>query len=277
LVDFILASTPGGFDGAVANATPTVTECEVHWVVNLLNATVSGGILKEETLKTLEFPSDLSNPWDPTNSNVYLANFSMVLPDPHSFTGLTSDFGMDNVTARKNWQVFAEFMPSTLLRPSSQNPVQTGPVLKWSWLTVPTWLLTIPSGTLIWEAPANVSELLGVAINTMNQIARRNPNSASGTHNVAEGTAFKTVVLVDIRWVWISLPVILLLFSLMFLVATVIRSKKAEDHIGIWKTSALAILFNGPGEDVQNHVGTSSKMGYTRAKAKELKVQLGDD
>jgi len=74
------------------------------------------------------------------------------------------------------------------------------------------------------------------------------------------------------------LPAILLLFSLLFLVATVIRSTKDQDNVGIFKTSALAILFNGLGEDVAAQVGSgNNRMGYTREKARDIKVKLDDD
>jgi hypothetical protein len=278
IVDFILASTPGGFDGALQNNTPVVTECEIHWVVKLLNATVASGKLTEETLETLQFESDLDNPWDPDDSNVYAANFSMTLPDPHSVTGPSSTYGMNNITARKVWQVWAELAPSTLNRPAADNPVKSGDVLKFQWLVSPPQLIQVLDLDIPWAAPHNVSEHMAEAVTVMNQVVRRNTISISKTHNVSVGKAFQQVVLVKIRWVWISLPVILLMFSLLFLIATVVRSSKTEDQIGIWKTSALAILFNGLGEDVQYHVGAGNNpQGYMRSKANDIKVKLDDD
>jgi len=98
------------------------------------------------------------------------------------------------------------------------------------------------------------------------------------SHDVAVGQSFRYIVLVHIRWQWITLPIALLLFALAFLLATVWRSTKDAEQIGIWKTSALAILFNGLGEDVQGYVGAGNNgMGYTRRKAKDLKVHLDDD
>jgi len=105
VADFILASTPGGFDGVLQNNTPVVTECEIHWVVQLVNATVTSGFLTEEIMDTLEFEKgDPNNPWWPWeswNSGTWLANYSMTLDDPHSFTGGKSTFGFNNITAKK--------------------------------------------------------------------------------------------------------------------------------------------------------------------------------
>jgi hypothetical protein len=134
ILDFVLASTPGGFDGATQNNTPTVTECELHWVVKKLRSVVTNGRLLGDTLETLEFPSDINTTWDPSDSDVYRVNFSMTLQDPHSLTGETSVYGMSNITARQVWQAWAVIAPSTFNRPSATNPVKSRPVMKLTWL-----------------------------------------------------------------------------------------------------------------------------------------------
>lgn len=68
-----------------------------------------------------------------------------------------------------------------------------------------------------------------------------------------------------------------LILSLVFLIATAIRSVKEKDKIGIFKTSALAILFNGLGDEVQAQYGGIQRMGETRARARDMKVKLEDD
>ena len=279
VVDFIVASTPGGFDGATKNSTPVASECEIHWVVKKINSTVLNGVLTEEASETLQFSSDLIDPWDdPTDVSVYLANFSMTLPDPFSFTGSTSTFGLDNTTARKVWQVWAEIAPSSFTRPAESNPVKSGPVLKIAWELYPPHLVQVYTPNLPWDTPSNITAHMSEALTVMNQVVRRNTLSQRHRHDVAVGQSFRYVVLVNIRWQWITLPALLLLFALLFLLATVWRSSKDKQQIGVWKTSALAILFNGLGEDVQGFVGAGNKrMGYTREKAKDIKVQLEDD
>jgi heme/copper-type cytochrome/quinol oxidase subunit 3 len=64
---------------------------------------------------------------------------------------------------------------------------------------------------------------------------------------------------VHIRWPWIILPTCLLIFSCLFLAITILRSEK-DDKIRIWKSSTLAVLFNGLGEDVQNSMGAGSNL-----------------
>jgi hypothetical protein len=277
-VNFILASTPGGFDGAVKNNTPVLHECEVHWVVNKINSTVVNGKLTEVRTETHQFESDLINSWDPNDSTVYLPNFDLTLPDPHSSTGSQSTFGMTNDTARAVWEFWTQISPSTFLRPSPNNPTKSGPVLKYSWMDNPTKLIQATSGSLPWDSPHNVTDQLGKAVAVANQIVRRNTLSVSKRQDVSVGTTWQRVTLVHIRWEWITLPVALLVFSLFFLGSTMWRSSKDKQQIGIWKTSALAILFNGLGDDVQTFVGAGNKkMGYTREKANHIKVHLDDD
>jgi hypothetical protein len=275
VVDFILVSTPGGFDGALNNNTPVLTECEIHWVVKLINSTVSSGRLNEEALETLQFVTDLDNPWDPNDSNVYRANFSMTLPDPHSFTGPTSTFGMSNITARKVWQVWAEIAPSTFNRPAASNPVKSGPVLKFSWLVQPPQLSEVLSPELPWDAPRNVSAHMADVVTVMNQVVRRNTLSVRGRHDVSVGQALRYAQFVEVKWLWITMPLVLILASGVFLAATVVRSSKDNDKVGIWKTAALPSLFTGLGEDVQDQIQlNNTRKGYMKSRARELQVQL---
>jgi hypothetical protein len=278
LVDFVLVSTPDGFDGARRNATPVIQECEVHWVVKTVKSEVVDGELFEETMTVRQFESTTELTWDPDDSSVYAADFSMTLPDRHSVTGGESTYQVSNTTARKVNQVFMQMAPSTFLLPSEKNPVKTGPVLKVYWLGEYNRLVIVNEPSLPWDTPHNVTDHMAELVLVMNQVIRRNTLSSSHRQDVSVGLAYKTVIIVDIRWEWITLPVALLVFSLIFLVTTIWRSSKDKENIGIWKTSALAILVNGLGEDVQGFVGAGNKkQGYVRRKAKDLKVQLDDD
>jgi hypothetical protein len=129
-----------------------------------------------------------------------------------------------------------------------------------------------------WDFPKNATAHLAEAVLAMNQVARHNTLSRTRRHDVAVGVAYRNVVYVDVRWEWITLPVALLVFALFFLLATMYRSSKDKDQIGVWKTSALAVLFNGLGEEVQDYVGHGNKkQGYNRRKARDIKVQLDED
>ncbi|TID18948.1 putative mannosyl-oligosaccharide glucosidase [Venturia nashicola] len=282
VADFILVSTPGQFEGARQNNTPVITECEIHWVVKKIKSTVTAGILKEEEVgESLQFESNLDSPWDVDDPDSYVANFSMTLPDPHSFTGGKSMFGLDNTTAKKIWMVWAEIAPSTAVLPVAIDDSDIGPALKFYWAADTANVIGVPDRTkpiTPWDTPNNVTQHMSDAVTVMNQIVRRNTLSVRRRQDISVGQAWITIVIVDIRWRWLSLPLILLIFSLMFLIATVVRSTKDADQIGIFKTSALAVLFNGLGEDVQERVGSGNmRMGATRERARDIKVHLYDD
>lgn len=182
VVDFILATTPGGFDGARSNNTPVVTECEVHWVVQKLKAEVSLGVLSEEVLETLEFEVDETNkpfsPWDGFNSYTWSedSNYSMLLNDSHSPSGL-STFGLDNTTAKKVWEVWAEIAPSTFNLPAVDNPFKTGPIQIVMHGDGSPVLRAVSDPRLPWETPNNVSQHMADIVKVMNQVVRRNAMS----------------------------------------------------------------------------------------------------
>jgi hypothetical protein len=214
VTDFILVSTPGGFDGARRNSTPILTECEIHWVVKQLNATVISGKLTEKVIDTIQFTSNLTDPyapWNGLNGSSYQATFSMTLLDPHSVTGPLSTFGLGNTTAFKVWEAWTEFAPSALILPVKSN---SGPGIKFLWWhqnfdgsggSFASVLNPLPP-VLPWDTPNNVTQHMAEAVTVMNQILRRSVLSQSHTHNVAVGKAWKYVVLVQINWVCVSVP-----------------------------------------------------------------------
>lgn len=271
--DFIVVSTPEGFDGARNNATPVATECAVYWVVNQLVASVSNGHLSEKILTTHHFESDLTDPWGADNQT-YTANFSMTLPDPHSVTGSTSTFGMDNTTAFKVWEVWTAIAPSTynLLSYGDYRNVQ-----KYFWIATPPRLIVVDSPNFAWEPPNNITAHMANIILAQNQVLRRNsrrapdprPGGGESVANVAVGQAFRNVQILKVRWAWIAMPFSLLLISGFFLAATVLRSSR--DDIGIYKTSALASLFGGLGERKDGEVGDDSRRGRINSRAKDIR------
>jgi hypothetical protein len=88
LADFLIISTPGGYDGVMKNNTPVIHELMIQWVVKKLNATVTSGELTENEMETLYFESNLTDPyapWDGLGSSNYMSTFNMTMRDPHSF------------------------------------------------------------------------------------------------------------------------------------------------------------------------------------------------
>ncbi|KAH8727700.1 hypothetical protein GQ44DRAFT_770257 [Phaeosphaeriaceae sp. PMI808] len=98
----------------------------------------------------------------------------------------------------------------------------------------------------------------------------------------AHGSAVKTETCIQIRWGWISFPISLVLFTIVFLAATIWKTKKS-DHLtrqhGHWKSSNLALLFGGLEDGLRHGTRVLEKRSDMNESARLLKVSLslGDD
>jgi hypothetical protein len=88
------------------------------------------------------------------------------------------------------------------------------------------------------------------------------------------GTASSMENYVSVRWWWLSLPLGVLFLCLVFLVATVMKSSKEKEHVGVWKTSGLATLLYGPPDEMQRKITSSTSIETPKAKTKELMIKL---
>lgn len=242
VVDFILTSTPDGFDGVLENKRPVMQECEIHWVVKKLKAIVTAGSLIETELETYQFKSNLTNPWDLVDGSQWNADYNMTLPDLHSPTNNESTFYVSNTTAFKVFSTWAEICPSTLLWPKGFQH----PAFKLYWISPYPNLYYVANTTVPitpWDAPSNVSEHVGNAVRVMNQVIRRNMLSVRGLagRDVAKGQAWRNIQIVRVDWAWLGMPVGLLVISGGFLLATVVRNGRK----GGKKTNGLRLLVGG--------------------------------
>lgn len=99
--------------------------------------------------------------------------------------------------------------------------------------------------------------------------------SYASTDNVT-GTAWRQETYISVRWAWLSLPFGLLVLSLAFLLVTIFKAEnmKTRERIGIWKTSALAVLMNGLTDDARKAIHKSHGVGEARACTKEVCIKL---
>ncbi|GME23704.1 hypothetical protein GTA08_BOTSDO13727 [Neofusicoccum parvum] len=65
-------------------------------------------------------------------------------------------------------------------------------------------------------------------------------SSASFDRSTAKGMAWTTQTFVHVRWLWIVLPAVLEVLTLVFLLGTILRSNASG--VAIWKSSTLALL-----------------------------------
>lgn len=96
--------------------------------------------------------------------------------------------------------------------------------------------------------------------------------SSKASIEMVPGLATYLVRVVEVRWPWLSLPLGLLVFTLIFLIATIVRSS-SEQEVGVWKTSAVATLLHGLPDDLQRSMTSKNTKNTPRENAKDTKVR----
>jgi hypothetical protein len=89
--------------------------------------------------------------------------------------------------------------------------------------------------------------------------ARNNP-SAIALEQAVLGTVWAQQQFFRVRWVWLTMPLALILLVTIFLVATIVKTSRYR--VGVWKSSPLALLFHGnfDGFAVPRPVDTATAM-----------------
>lgn len=235
IVDAVYVFTPGGHDAVKRNTTPIARECNLRWCVQQVNSTVHAGVLHETILSTIDNrtvqPYAYYEDWSDWVMNYY--------NDPRITVSSTNEsYGPEtNDTAAL---VTLSFFASMRAMFTFHN-VTTGNLMRYTELGSEK-TFTVSSDHTFWANPYNVSTHFDNIAKALSRVVRV---SGNGTEEV-KGDALGPQTYVMIRWEWFSLPVILLGFSLVFLVSVMIQCRSNE--VKIWKTSALAVLLHGPGE-----------------------------
>jgi hypothetical protein len=111
---------------------------------------------------------------------------------------------------------------------------------------------------------------------------RQRASSLDPDLGFAHGSAVQTDTCIRIRWGWLSFPTSLVFFTIVFLAATIWKTKKS-DHLtrqhGHWKSSSLALLFGGLEDDLRHGTRELEKRSDMDESARILRVSLspGDD
>lgn len=168
-----------------------------------------------------------------------------------------------------------EIVPAYVTAPNDM----AGAVSSLKWLNAgayysdPPQLIPLALEENPWLPPNNVSKHMQRLAAAMSVVVRN--TQASGKElQQTKAVVWKQYTLVKFRWAWISLPVVVLSLSLFFMIGTVVISTREREQVGIWKSSVIAVLFNGLGDEVKQVVPPNCSMGQARAKVQDLKVRL---
>ncbi|KAF2449614.1 hypothetical protein P171DRAFT_379677 [Karstenula rhodostoma CBS 690.94] len=275
LINFVVVSTHEEPDQEMIMRSfreqkkPLALECVLSWCVKTIKSTYYEAsyteIVQDRFINTTSGPY----PWTtikPDNPDElgkvrYLQNITV---DPHAINGQgnTSSYGLSNQTAVNIVTIFDDYLPSftTLANNASQ------PSLKYMFWDEAPWSREFPKNP--WSAASNVTSRMDRLATVMTNIMRQASN------DIAVGKSFSEESYIEVRWLWLILPVGLLVLTLIFLVGTVIRTSMENDRVGVWKNSAIATLLYGLPDEMQRKITTSQGHGTPRSKAKELNVRM---
>jgi len=87
------------------------------------------------------------------------------------------------------------------------------------------------------------------------------------------GQAQSTKVFVHVRWGWITLPAVVVLLSGAFLIAVIVKNRSYNTIL--WKSSALAMLYNDLDDDTRRAMEACSSPDDLTKQARRVLVRLG--
>jgi len=88
------------------------------------------------------------------------------------------------------------------------------------------------------------------------------------------GLAMSYESFVQVRWAFITVPVVIVVLTAIFLAAAVWRSEQSRTKL--WKSSALAMLFHGLDADTRARIGSEGSLGEKKRRARDVRVQLDE-
>lgn len=276
IVDFIAVGTGGGASAVYLNTTPEAHECVLNWCTKTFEPTYQWGQLNENPSNVFYDTGPPYNPWQPRINSVgvhvvdYLANFTLKPPYQHPpWANIT--YGLSNMTAVEAILLFDPILPAYVTSNITSNPTLRGWNAMYEQASGGMRTRTLPFNP--WVPPNNITN----HIERLATVMSRSIRAHSIKKEIVAGESIIDETYVRVRWAWISLPVIILITSLIFLAATIVKSSSEQNEIGIWKTSSLATLMHGLNEPVQKSVGPLRRMRDVRSAAKNLRMSIVPD
>ncbi|KAF2681453.1 hypothetical protein K458DRAFT_371855 [Lentithecium fluviatile CBS 122367] len=276
ITDFVVVSATNGSDPESVlesmrrRERPRALECMLAWCVKTIESSyylaAYTEIIKDTFINTTAEPY----PWtgivlddEGTVKYRYTQNITV---NPHALDnhGNASDYGTSNDTAFNIITIFDDYLPSFATAKTKDSKTY----LKYRAYEENPFLREYIDSP--WSAPNNVTRHMERLATAITNVMR-----SSSKENVT-GSSFSQETIVEVHWWWLTLPVGLLLLTLIFLVATVIRTSMEKDRVGVWKTSAIATLLYGLPDNMQQKIVDSQSQahGTPRQKAKKLKVRM---
>jgi hypothetical protein len=105
----------------------------------------------------------------------------------------------------------------------------------------------------------------------MTATIRQGDTSEKSTKGWAQGTVLGMQTCIQVQWVWISLPAVVLGLVIAFLRMTALQTGRSST---VWKSSSLALLFHGLSPDKRGHYGALDRVKDLDRVAKGMQATL---
>ncbi|PVH93593.1 hypothetical protein DM02DRAFT_220969 [Periconia macrospinosa] len=270
IVNALIAGASNDRESVYKGEAPIVHECIVSWCVKTITSRYYQATYEEEVTETFFNTTQGPYPWKTVdvsspgfNGTTIFYGENINIEAPGINNSRSEVYGTSNLTASITTLTFDDVFPSFVTSQNSSAEIfmryrtyQSGPYSR--------QIAKNP-----WASPSNVTAHIERLAKALTNAVR-----SSNSNVMVEGHAFNSENYVLVRWQWLSLPLGLLVLSALFLAATIIKTSKERERVGIWKTSALATLLYGLPDHYQERIANRSSGGTPRAKAKELKVKL---
>lgn len=279
--DAIFVNAVDGPDSVYRNETPTALECVLTWCVKTIESKYELARYTEHVSST--FINTTKGPFPWTSTEVFVEGYDEPALMVDYAEGIDLDvteypldsatvprnisgYGASKETAYNTMAIFEGLLPSF----RTVKNVTSREVIRYD-LTASGPPTTRNLKVNPWSRPGSIPSHLDRLANALTDAIR----AFSVHEEIVEGRAYEEETYVGVRWAWLTLPVALLLFTMVFLVVTICRTAKERDNVGVWKTSAVATLLYGFPDDMQKKIASDTSCHNTpRAKAKEMKVKL---
>jgi len=250
ILHFYVAYTPGGPVETRKNTTAVLKECAVNWCVKKFSGSFEGGKIKER-----EYDSVIYNPSTPP-TRYDLPSW----PEVNMTVGNTT-FTVPNGTTDRMELNFFNHLPSLRSIELGGDEVPAEEQLFGLW-------------SFMYKAPYDINPGLTELTTEMTSAMRDQSSNRRNTTRKVYGTVFGPETYVHVRWIWMTLPVVLLFSGLAFLFAAVVQSRKAG--IEVRKNSALASMLYGMTAETRLRFEAVEKPSEIEEVAKGVSVRLED-
>ncbi|KAI4674331.1 uncharacterized protein J4E84_010569 [Alternaria hordeiaustralica] len=274
IYDGLISSAANGLDSVFQHEPPVVHECVLSWCVQRMRSSYESGIYSESILSTHLNLATGPAPWpwivtkmEAGTDFVYALNVTLEVPSQSlpgsTLPGPNVTYSVWNETISNVNAIWDDFFPASY----TTNDSATQPVLRFQNYEAGPYTRILEFNP--WLAPNNVTHHMERLATDMTNMIRSNANS----NEMIAGKAYSMEKFVHINWLWLIFPLLLLLLSLVFLVATIVKTSK-DTETGIWKTSAMPALIYSLPKETQNKLSPESKWNDAHESSRKVRIKL---